>query len=287
MGLVMVTLTGGEPLLYGGLEELVAHAFAGGCQVRLFSNANLLETREQVEALKRAGLCYLETSIYGSCAATHDAVTLVPGSFGKTVRAIRWANESGIPVTLKTSWMKQNWKEYEPIVRLAGELGVFFRGSPGIMPRTDGSTDNLQHQLSFDELVDFYRIDHAVNQSASHYDEEESKPRKTPCGVARVSLTIGPDGAMFPCLHLRQPFGNLFEDDLKTLWTEAPLLKKLRQTTLDDIPFCRGCDLRKYCFICLGDGWQEWGDFLRPSTSTCLLARARCAADKGTDDAQR
>ncbi|HOO21622.1 MAG TPA: radical SAM protein, partial [Kiritimatiellia bacterium] len=202
MGLCMVTFTGGEPLLHPGLEELIAHAFGKGCQVRIFSNANLFQDKAHVDRLRTAGLCYLETSIYGANADSHDAITLVPGSFEKTLRAVRWCQEAGIAVTMKTSWMKQNWREYPRVVALAREWGVFFRGSPSLMPRLDGDLANQDHGMSYEELVEFYSM-----------DESNAAPRETgadssgdtldapPCGIARLSMATSPAGDAYPCLH--------------------------------------------------------------------------------------
>ncbi len=280
LGLCMITFTGGEPFLYPGLRELVAHAFARGCQTRIFTNATTLSRRQEMEALKDAGLCYLETSIYGTTAEVHDAVTAVPGSFEKTMRALGWARELGIPTTVKTCWIKQNWRQYEALVQMVKGMGLYFRGSPSIMPNW-ATEDNLSCRLTHEELVEFYSVEARFAPS----QEEERPPqarRKVldtkPCGIATNNLNVGPDGTLYPCNHLRTPLGNITTDDVAHIWRNAEELIRLRGIVLGDYEVCEGCRFRDHCFICMGDGWIETGDVLKPSSEACMLARARYEA---------
>lgn len=278
-GMCILTLTGGEPLLYDGVLDLVAYAFRKGCQVRMFSNVLRLDSQEKLLVLKRAGLCYLETSLYGAKAETHDAITQVKGSFERTTQAIRWAVAAGLPVTVKTSWMKQNWREFPQIKALVQELNVYFRGSPDIMPQFGGTTDNLRTLMSFEELVAFYRLSDRDHQSLETAAPNKPDGHKPPCGIARLSVAIDPSGTMFPCMHLRLPLGNIFRDDLQTIWATSPLLSQIRTITTADFEGCAECQYRAFCFVCIGESWGANHSFTKPSSMTCVHARARYAAE--------
>jgi len=280
MGLCVATFTGGEPLLHRGLPDLVAHAFSRGCQTRVFSNANLFRGAAHAREFKDAGLCYLETSIYGASAPVHDAITGVPGSFECTLAAVRWFKELGIAVTIKTSWMKQNWRDYPGIVALVRDLGVLFRGSPNLMPRLDGDTANLRNQMSFEDMVALYRMDGENAPPAEDCAPTAADLDKPPCGIARSSITLSSDGDAYPCLHVRRPYANIFRDDIRECWVNAPVLQELRAITRRSFTTCDGCETRAFCFVCLGDGWLEWKDVLRPSAATCLMGRARRVAKR-------
>lgn len=280
MGLCFITFTGGEPLLYGNILDLVSYAFLKGCQVRIFSNGNLVTSKEVVSEFRKAGLCYFETSIYGATAAIHDKVTGVPGSFERTMHTIEWAHDAGIAVTVKSSWLSDNWLEYHDIVTLVKKLDVYFRGSPNVMIRIGSGRENEQHRMSFDDMINFFYMDKPKEADNNRSLNEAVTTGKPVCGIAMNSLAIGPDGTVFPCNHLRVPLGNAFTYNLSDLWQHSPYLKKLRGTTKEDFRLCRGCDLEKYCFVCMGDGWAEWGDPLKPSSETCMIARARQAAEQ-------
>ena len=62
LGTAIITLSGGEPLLHPGLEEVVARIRARGAMATLLTNGLLL-TRDRILRLNRAGLDYLQISI--------------------------------------------------------------------------------------------------------------------------------------------------------------------------------------------------------------------------------
>ena len=285
-GLCVLTLTGGEPLLRKGLIEIVDHAFRKGCQTRIYSNATLFDSYSMVKEFKDSGLCYLETSIYGALPETHDKITGIPGSFGKTVRAVEWAVDLGIPVTAKASWLKSNWHEYFKILKFIKALGVYFRGSPNVMPRLGGDTQNIDFRMSFNELIRFFEMENSVIgelHGTKPVFNKKSTPLnldKPPCGIARNTILVMTDGTLCPCNHLRIPVGNIFKDDFQDLWANSPELKKFREIKRHDFVNCDGCEYRVNCFFCMGDAWVENGDIFQPSKETCLLARARSIAEK-------
>ena len=99
-------LTGGDPIKRPDLFELIAHARKVGVRVSLTPSATPLLTREIVFRLKDAGLARLAVSLDGASAKTHDAFRGMAGSFARTLDAIRWANEVGLPVQINTTFSR-------------------------------------------------------------------------------------------------------------------------------------------------------------------------------------
>src|SRR4051812_41287439 len=62
LGTLVVTLTGGEPLLHPQLDTFVARVASRGMVCTLISNGYLL-TREWIERLNKAGLSWLQMSV--------------------------------------------------------------------------------------------------------------------------------------------------------------------------------------------------------------------------------
>ena len=117
-------LTGGDPIKRPDLFELIDHARKVGVRVSLTPSATPLLTRDIVVRLKEAGLARLAVSMDGASAETHDAFRGMSGSFARTLDAIRWANEVGLPVQINTTFSRRNIAEIDEIVRLMESLQI-------------------------------------------------------------------------------------------------------------------------------------------------------------------
>jgi MoaA/NifB/PqqE/SkfB family radical SAM enzyme len=82
-------LTGSEITLRRDLPELARRARASGFEhVRIQTHGMHLAERAYCEELVEAGVDEYFVSVAGPDAETHDAITTVPGSFGKTLRGL-------------------------------------------------------------------------------------------------------------------------------------------------------------------------------------------------------
>ena len=80
-------LTGSEITLRRDLPELAKKARAAGFEhIRIQSHGMHLARRSYTASLVTAGVDEYFVSVAGPDAATHDAITTVPGSFAKTLK---------------------------------------------------------------------------------------------------------------------------------------------------------------------------------------------------------
>lgn len=77
-GVRYLVFTGGEPLLYPHLEEVLSTAREVGCHSLLCTNASLLH-RRRLAALRQAGLSHVIISIDAASAPEHDQHRGLPG----------------------------------------------------------------------------------------------------------------------------------------------------------------------------------------------------------------
>ena len=117
-------LTGGDPIKRPDLFELIGHARSVGVRVSLTPSATPLLTKEVIVRLKEAGLARLAVSMDGASAETHDAFRGMSGSFARTLDAVRWANEIGLPVQINTTFSRRNINEIDSIVALMEKLKI-------------------------------------------------------------------------------------------------------------------------------------------------------------------
>ncbi|HUI77465.1 MAG TPA: radical SAM protein, partial [Bryobacteraceae bacterium] len=95
-------LTGGDPLERRDLFELIDHARSLGIDISITPAATSKLTREVLVRLREHGVEGLGLSLDGSTAERHDSIRGVPGTYDRTLQALRWAGDLGMPVQVNT-----------------------------------------------------------------------------------------------------------------------------------------------------------------------------------------
>ncbi len=174
LGCRRVQFIGGEPTLYPGLPLLIEHARAVGFEyVCVYTNGtHITEALKKVFLNQRVSLAF---SVYGTNAAIHDQVTLRRGSFAKTSAGLRWALDSGLPVSANIIEMDVNSDGVPETERMLREMGA--------------------RNVHVDRL-------RGLGRGA---DERPAQPRLRElcgrCGDRKVCVSSG--GAIFPCVFAR------------------------------------------------------------------------------------
>lgn len=129
LGIGTLYLTGGEPLLYPDLKQVVSEAIAvPGLSVTLSTNATMLTPR-RVDFFA-ARKVRLNVSVDGE-SDFHDAFRRHQGAFAKTEAAVKAAVAAGIKVTIVTTISRANLASLPRLVERAIQWGVeTFRVQP-------------------------------------------------------------------------------------------------------------------------------------------------------------
>jgi hopanoid biosynthesis associated radical SAM protein HpnH len=121
-GVPVVTITGGEPLLYPPVFELVQELVHRGKHIYLCSNGILLE--KSLSRLPRSDHLALSIHLDG-LASTHDRLLGRPGLFHLVIKAIKAAKAQGHRVCTNTSIYKAtDPREIEILLSYLGHIGV-------------------------------------------------------------------------------------------------------------------------------------------------------------------
>ncbi len=203
-GCLYLTLTGGEPLLRPDFAEIYRRARELGLVVTVFTNGTLV-TDEIVALFDELPPRKVEISLYGATAATHDAITGVPGSHARAWAGIRRLQAGGIRVVLKTVLMKPNLAEQEALEREAAGIGAEFRHDAAIFPCLHGgSRAPLALRVSPEEAV---RADMATAERRATWREKIEQTAAAPetdrlygCLAGQTHFHADPFGGLSPCV---------------------------------------------------------------------------------------
>lgn len=144
LGAVEIAFTGGEPTLRRDIADLVAFARSQGARrVSLTTNTRMFAYPDFCQRMLDAGLDGISVSLHGPDAATHEALTCVPGSFTQAVTGVatlvRAAASRGrrFDVTSITVLVPSNAHRLRETLLLAGSLGARLHiVQPFILSRT-------------------------------------------------------------------------------------------------------------------------------------------------------
>lgn len=238
-GATGVQLIGGEPLLYSSWQELVEKAAALQYQyIEIFTNATLIR-EEDIDFFKRHHV-HVATTIYAAHAAVHDSVTKNPGSFERTLSAVKRMLAAGVPVRIASIIMKVNEAEAENILRLCQQLGVDPQPPDVIRPTGRGDDDSL--------LPENYRRLPVRPPFAVDPGDFFQAQCINPCLAGKIAVTA--NGDVFPCIFARSMVcGNILQTPLRDVIRGAAL-QTCWHTTKDCVEKCRDCEYRYACHDC-------------------------------------
>jgi AdoMet-dependent heme synthase len=95
-------LTGGDPLSRRDIYFLIDYAREIGLEVSITPSATPELDHAAISKLKEHGIQSIGLSIDGCCAARHDSIRGIPGTFARTVEAARYAGRIDLPIQVNT-----------------------------------------------------------------------------------------------------------------------------------------------------------------------------------------
>jgi SynChlorMet cassette radical SAM/SPASM protein ScmE len=302
LGVMDVSLTGGEAFTRPDLFELIDGVIANRMRYNILSNGTLIDERMLArfeEGKRRLRLDYIQISIDGSCAEVHNQSR--PGSFDRALRGLRLLKEAGFPVMVRTTINRHNLHDLEKIAHLlldeiglasfaTNEADLIGAGcqNQGQIALTAAEVQEAMETLA--RLGERYpgRLSAQAGPQAKRqmYAEMEHARRTgekaarwtmgylSSCGGMFSKIDVLHDGTIVPCHILHGlGLGNVKSDSLGEIWRAHPTLRALRERRtipMDQVPGCEDCEWAPYCNGgCPGVPYELTGDFNRASVQDC------------------
>jgi radical SAM protein len=117
-------LTGGDPLERKDLFPLIDEARRLGIGVSITPAATPAFTRDVLVKLKEHGVEGLGLSLDGSTPEKHDTIRGVPGTFDRTMAALRWAQELEMPLQVNTLVAEETAEDIPAVYELLKNFAV-------------------------------------------------------------------------------------------------------------------------------------------------------------------
>jgi radical SAM protein with 4Fe4S-binding SPASM domain len=270
-GVFFLTFSGGEVFLRRDFFELVEHARKLLFNVKIKTNAVMIRESE-AQRIRALGVDTVQISVYSHRPEVHDAITKLPGSFERTIRAIRFLHEQGLKVTIANVLMTWNLHDQAGIQQLAADLGVLYNVDPTITPMMDGDTSVLSLRIPGEELSDVFRhpalVPNMEEFCAPPKPVSEDDLEGYSCSAGHSFCYISPYGDVYPCVQFPLPSGNIRRQKFLDIWNHSPELKEVRSIRAKDLTVCSSCSHVGRCTRCPGLAYME-GSMRGPSSADC------------------
>lgn len=275
----MVVLTGGEPMLRGDLEELVAHGAGRGLAMVVGTNGVALTDR-RVQSLRAAGAMGAGISVDSLDPEKHDAFRGLPGAWEKTMQGIEACKRHALPFQIHFSVTESNADEVPGMIDFARASGarvlnVFFLVCTG---RGESMSDisPVTYERVLNQLVAAQEQSRDLlirARCAPHYKRiaYQRNPQSTLTRAAGYEgggclagihyCRITPEGGVTACPYIPDEEGNIRDAKFWDIWNQSPTFQALRKPKLQGK--CGSCEFQKLCGGCrarplaMGDGLMD------------------------------
>jgi MoaA/NifB/PqqE/SkfB family radical SAM enzyme len=241
MGVLNLTLTGGEPLVHPDFFVIAGRARELGFVIRLKSNGHLIRGEVARRIVDEVDPYQIDLSLHGATAATHDRQTRHPGSFDRLLANIDEMRRLGLRLRLNCTLTRWNEHEVAELFELTDRLGIHTNFNASVSPKDDGGVFPLQISPTSGGMAELARIldeRHQANRpddldfAADGGDKASTPEVRRHCGAGSASVTIDQWGNVLPCVQWRRNVGNIRETPFPEMWAKSRALAEVQQITI-------------------------------------------------------
>jgi radical SAM protein len=290
LGTPVCVLSGGDPARREDLESLIRHGTDLGLRMATIPVASADLTRERLTALKDAGVAQVALSLDGALPEIHDGFRQVPETFERTLRAVEWVKDLGIPLQINTTFSCDNADQVDALIGMVERLAVVFWEVFSLVPVGRGAVLQPLSAEAHEELfAKLYALSQRVSfvikvTEAPHYRRYVMQRRRQdgpgprsgsaiPAQLSRELSTseslgtrarginsgqgfcfVSHTGEVFPSGFFPKAVGNVRTEGLADLYRDSDLFRALR-----DPRRLRGrCGACEYAAVCGGSRSRAW-----------------------------
>jgi MoaA/NifB/PqqE/SkfB family radical SAM enzyme len=229
MGISRVTITGGEPLLFKDLDELIMAMDPTKFWLQLDTNAFLL-TAEKTKHLKEMGIDCIAPSLDSLDLKVHDDFRNKDGSAKKVLQSFDYIQQEQLNTYVQTVVTKTRLysKEFIDFIKYFNNknIGVFVSFAKPVGAYS-GCFDEL---IEREDLNYFEQLEKEYN-IFSHLTPAYGINEERNCVASSNIFGITEYGDILPCIYFYCSMGNVLEEPLKDIYERCIGLKPFQKNT--------------------------------------------------------
>ncbi|NMA31967.1 MAG: radical SAM protein [Candidatus Methanofastidiosa archaeon] len=276
LGAENLFLSGGEPLLYPEIWDLLEFAVKQDYKIRIYSSGVIDGGFGKLQAVDYHHLKKLRHytekvifSLHGADAHVHDYITGKLGSFTLLQESLQRAVSLGLLCEVHVVPMSINYRQIPLIVRLAEKIGVGQVSLLRLVPqgRCVAYKEKLLIENNRKQVDEFIKI--IENLNSPILKVRKGAPYRClffeqagVCSAGQDKLLIGPDGSVHPCEAFKSDLAtsNIKANSLQKIWETDKRINEIRGLHSEEIEVCNRCtNLAKCGGGCPGQRWVAHG----------------------------
>lgn len=308
LGAKTLSLSGGNPLLYGSLTKLVHKAVEAGFErVLIYTtghnrNGSTVDKLDGFTQLMKIPQVVWIFSLHSHESSVNDRIMNHPWAFGSITKSIKLLVTLLCDVEVHMVPMKPNYQHIPQVRDLCAELGVRKLSLLRFVPQTRGA----QHmdELAMNKL-DFIRMQMIIADEVAREHPVVLRmgcpidfrhaigalPHKAkPCHAGDDLMLVRPTGAVHPCAAWKSlpSDSNVRTDSLADIWAGSPTFETIREFKASGFRFVGGCAPCTFLDSCkTGCPAQRLHAYGRKSMDDLWLGCSDPLCPKGNDGCEK
>lgn len=261
-GCMVLTLSGGEPLMRPDIIDILNEAGKRGFVIRILTNGTLI-SEKIANTLASLPVRSVEVSLFSADPAEHDRIAGLPGAFAAAIEGIDRLQKLGVETYVRHIVLANNARSAKALRRIAHAHGAKYVNMCGLIhPSVYGRDETTQAAPPIEDIVALIGLGIIP-----------VPPESGQCRPATTKCTISPSGDIRPCEVFGYSLGNIHSDDLLTLW-RSQKLEAFRAWSSQASPECTDCPSARVCVRCPAISYAASGDCAKPIDYVCRLSNA-------------
>lgn len=296
--MLLLLLTGGEPLLRPDFREIYKGCRELGLLLSINTNGSLVD-EEMVEFFRENPPLRINITLYGASAETYGGLCGDPSAYERTYRAVEALKEAGVRIKLNYSATPWNVGDLPMVYEFARANDLLLQTASYLFPPVRvgeccsewGGSGQRTSRLSPQEAgrvqweYEVHRFDpEELRERTARMlsglavkdlqECQEFPTERIRCRAGATTFWITYDGQMRPCGMMNHPTADVRERGFASAWED---MRAEREKIL--LPAaCTACKWKEICEVCPAVTQAETGEFTGLPRYLCAKTEAFLAA---------